>query len=104
MADRKDFPAPSQPLDSVARIAALSPRCRDVLNGIMAGHPSKVIADLLGISPRTVEIHRARLKRQLGVRNTADAIRIAYEARYAPKLAHRGGKKQGLDKEPQGPG
>ena len=72
--------ASAPPLDAASRIAALSPRCRDVLNGIVAGHSSKVIAYELGISPRTVEVHRATLKRRLGARNIAEAIRVAYEA------------------------
>jgi two-component system response regulator FixJ len=102
MPDWNDFPVPSPPGDAASRVASLSPRCRDVLNGIMAGHSSKVIACQLGISPRTVEIHRAHLKRRLGARNIADALRVAYEARYVHELPHRGGEPQRPENGPLG--
>jgi len=75
-------PSPTlrQVTDAIARIAALTPRGRDVLNGILAGRSNKMIAHSLGISPRTVEIHRARMMRDLGARHVADAIRLACEA------------------------
>ena len=49
------------------RIAALSPRERQVLDALVAGRPNKVIAFDLGISVRTVEVHRARMMQRLGV-------------------------------------
>jgi DNA-binding CsgD family transcriptional regulator len=101
MPDHNDFPVQS-PGDAASRVAALSPRCRDVLNGLMAGHSGKAIACQLGISPRTVEIHRAHLKRRLGARNIADAIRVAYEARYGRELPHRGAEPQRRENEPLG--
>ena len=101
MPDWKDLPMQSPREDAASRVAALSPRCRDVLNGIMAGHSSKVIACQLGISPRTVETPRAHLKRRLGARNIADAIRVAYEARYVHELPHRGGEPRRLENAPQ---
>lgn len=61
----------------------LPPRCRDILNGLAAGHSSKVIAYKLGISARTVEFHRAQLLRRLGARTAAEAVRIALEAERA---------------------
>lgn len=66
--------------DANSRFAALTPRGRDVLHGILSGYSNKVIAHTLGISPRTVEIHRARMMRDLGARHVADAIRLAFEA------------------------
>jgi two-component system, LuxR family, response regulator FixJ len=66
--------------DASSRIAALTPRGRDVLSGILAGRSNKMIAYSLGISPRTVEIHRARLMRDLGARHVAEVIRLALEA------------------------
>jgi DNA-binding CsgD family transcriptional regulator len=69
--------------DAASRLAALPPRCRDVLSGIVAGRSNKVIAYQLGISPRTVECHRAHMMQRLGARHVADAIRIAYEATQA---------------------
>ena len=62
------------------RIAALSPREREVLDALVAGRPHKVIAFDLGISVRTVEVHRARMLERLGVR-FAEAIRLAVLAR-----------------------
>ena len=69
-----------QVTDANSRIAALTPRGRDVLSGILAGRSNKMIAYSLGISPRTVEIHRARLMRDLGARHVAEVIRVALEA------------------------
>ena len=62
------------------RIAPLSPRERQVLNGIVAGKANKVIAYDLDISVRTVEVHRARLLARLGTHSMAEAIRIAIMA------------------------
>jgi two-component system response regulator FixJ len=62
---------------AVQRMAALSRRERQVLDGVVAGKASKVIAYELGISVRTVEVHRARMLERLGTRRAADAIRIA---------------------------
>ena len=58
------------------RLAALSPRERDVLGGLVAGRANKQIAFDLGISPRTVEVHRARIMEKLGAKNAADLMRI----------------------------
>jgi two-component system response regulator FixJ len=62
---------------AIQRMAALSRRERQVLDAVVAGKPSKVIAYELGISIRTVEVHRARMLERLGTRRAADAIRIA---------------------------
>jgi two-component system, LuxR family, response regulator FixJ len=59
------------------RIAALSPREKQVLDGLVAGHANKTIAYDLGISVRTVEVHRARLLDRLGTRRLAEAIRLS---------------------------
>lgn len=58
----------------VGAVASLSPREREVVTQLAAGHTSKEIARLLGLSPRTVEMHRARLLRKLGVRSTAQLL------------------------------
>ena len=65
---------------AVVRLAALSPRERDVLRGLVNGLPNKSIAYDLGISPRTVEIHRAHLMTKLAVRSLAEALRVAFAA------------------------
>ena len=66
--------------DAAARIAALSPRERDVLDLLLAGKPNKHIARDLGLSPRTVEVHRRRLMARLGVGSLAEAVRLAVRA------------------------
>jgi two-component system, LuxR family, response regulator FixJ len=65
------------------RLALLSPRERQVLEAIAIGRPTKLIAYDLGISVRTVEVHRAHMLDRLGVRNMAEAIRIAVMATLA---------------------
>ena len=55
-------------------------RERNVLGGLVDGLPNKTIAYDLGISPRTVEIHRANLMTKLNVRSLSEALRIAFAA------------------------
>jgi two-component system response regulator FixJ len=62
------------------RLALLSPRERDVLDGVVGGKLNKQIAFELSISPRTVEIYRANLMSKTGARNVADLMRIALAA------------------------
>lgn len=62
------------------RLEGLSPRERDVLEGVVAGKANKVIAWELEISPRTVEIYRANLMTKTGARNMAELMRIALAA------------------------
>ena len=66
--------------DAAERIAALSPREREVLDLLIAGKPNKLIARDLGLSPRTVEVHRARMMARLGVGSLAEAVRLAVHA------------------------
>lgn len=61
-------------------LGALTPRERDVLEGLARGLPNKTIAYDLNISPRTVEVHRANLMTKLDVRSLSDALRIAFAA------------------------
>lgn len=65
------------------RLRALTPREREVLNGLVEGMPNKTIAYDLGISPRTVEIHRANLMTKLEVKSLSEALRIAFAAQPA---------------------
>ncbi len=65
-----------------ARIAVLTPREREVLGRLVEGRPNKVIAHELGISPRTVEIHRANMMEKLGCRSLAEAVRVAISAQF----------------------
>jgi two-component system response regulator FixJ len=71
--------------DAVQRLAILTPREREVLDGLLAGRPNKLIAYHLGISVRTVEVHRARMMERLGVRQLAEAIRLGVIARLGRK-------------------
>ena len=66
--------------EAMVRLQALTPRERDVLEGLVRGHPNKTIAYDLDISPRTVEIHRANLMSKLGVASLSEALRIAFAA------------------------
>jgi two-component system response regulator FixJ len=66
--------------EAEVRLQALTPRERDVLEGLVRGHPNKTIAYDLDISPRTVEIHRANLMSKLGVASLSEALRIAFAA------------------------
>jgi len=74
-----------QTSDALARarqkIQALTPRERDVLQHLVEGSPNKIIAHQLGISPRTVENHRARLMDKMQVDSLAELVRMALDAR-----------------------
>jgi two-component system response regulator FixJ len=63
--------------DIKSRLAALSNREHDVLNGLVAGHANKQIAFDLGISPRTVEIYRANLMTKMQAASLSDLVRMA---------------------------
>ena len=54
----------------------LTPREHEVLMQIAAGASNKEVGRCLGISPRTVEVHRARIMEKIGARNAADLVRI----------------------------
>ena len=86
---------PGAAVKAAARIAQLSPREREVLDLLMAGKSNKVIARDLGLSPRTVEIHRARLMTRLGVGSLAEAVRIAVRAERSVRDSDRGGPERG---------
>lgn len=66
--------------EAIVKLQVLTPREREVLDGLAQGLPNKTIAYDLGISPRTVEIHRANLMTKLGVRSLSEALRIAFAA------------------------
>lgn len=66
--------------EAATRLQRLTPRERDVLEGLAKGLPNKSIAYDLGISPRTVEIHRANLMDKLGVKSLSEALRTAFAA------------------------
>lgn len=60
-----------------ARFASLTSREREILDLLVAGHSSKAIAAILGISPRTVDVHRAHIMDKAKVNTIADLVRLA---------------------------
>src|SRR5262249_31004773 len=66
--------------EAEARLAELSPRERDVLQGLVAGKINKVIAHDLSIGPRTVEVYRASLRAKPGARSMSELMRLALAA------------------------
>jgi two-component system, LuxR family, response regulator FixJ len=75
-------PSPDLPAATAAatRLALLTSREREVLDGLVAGLPNKSIAYDLGISPRTVEVHRARVMQKLQAKSLSEVIRLALAA------------------------
>lgn len=76
-------PAERRVREAAHKIALLSRREREVLDGLVQGEPHKVIAHRLGISVRTVEIHRTRMLHRLETPHLAEAIRLAVLAELA---------------------
>ena len=76
-------PADRRMREAAHRIAQLSRREREVLDGLVQGEPHKTIAHRLGISVRTVELHRTRMLHRLETPHLADAIRLAVLAELA---------------------
>jgi two-component system response regulator FixJ len=72
---------PDQEALVLQRLETLSERERQVLDGVVDGHPNKVIARDLGISPRTVEIYRAKLMAKMHADNLAALVRMTLSAR-----------------------
>lgn len=62
------------------RFATLTPREREVLEGIVAGKPNKVLADEMGISIKTVEIHRARVRDKLKADSVPELVAMSLES------------------------
>ncbi len=69
--------------EAAQQIAALSPRERQVLDALVAGRSNKQIAFELGLSVRTVEVHRARMMERLCTHQLAEAVRLAVMAQLA---------------------
>jgi len=72
---------------AATRLAALTPREREVFDLLVAGRPTKAIAKQLGASPRTIEVHRGRVFEKLQAHSLPDLVRLMLAAE--PKAARR---------------
>ncbi|HYW04832.1 MAG TPA: response regulator [Gammaproteobacteria bacterium] len=74
--DRRRAAASRQRSDIARREAALTAREREIMELIVAGRANKVIAIDLGISERTVELHRSRIMKKMGARSVAELVQL----------------------------
>ena len=65
---------------ALAKLAALTPAERRVLDFVVAGNANKTTAETLGRSVRTIEVHRARITKKLGLKAQADLLRLVQAA------------------------
>ncbi len=79
-AEQRMIQAAAAAAAATAQLASLTPREREVLDGMVAGHQTKVIAQALGASPRTIEVHRGRVMEKLGVQSLPDLVRLVQAA------------------------
>lgn len=68
-----------------AKVDSLSARERQVLEGLLAGHPNKTIAYDLNLSPRTVETHRANVMTKMGANSLSELVRMTVLANITPE-------------------
>jgi DNA-binding CsgD family transcriptional regulator len=71
-------------VEAARRIATLNRRQRQVLEGLLIGGTNKIIGRQLGISPRTVEVHRAGVMERMGVHSVPEVVRLAVLAGVTP--------------------
>lgn len=71
---------------ALGNIERLTPREREVMEQLVAGRPNKVIAQALDCSPRTVEIHRARIMEKMDARSLPHLVRLALAAGIEPEV------------------
>jgi len=74
--DAERWQSDNRKADVASRLATLTPRERQVMEGLLEGKLSKLIADDLSISVRTVEIHRANVLKKLEARNSSELVRL----------------------------
>jgi FixJ family two-component response regulator len=72
-----------------ARVARLTAREREVLVGLIEGGTNKSMAQKLGISPRTVELHRAHVMNRLNANSLTELLQVALAAGIAPSAGGR---------------
>jgi RNA polymerase sigma factor (sigma-70 family) len=75
--------------EQLALLKRLTPREREVLDLVVAGGHNREIAKKLRISPRTVEVHKARVMQKLGVASVADLVRLCLTAGIADRETAR---------------
>ena len=66
--------------DAFERIAVLSPRERQVIDGLLDGRTNRMIAETMGISARTVETHRARIMQKCNASTFPELVKICVQA------------------------
>jgi len=81
--DRKRRAKVAEQAEFEARMARLTTRERQVLDFVVEGKANKIIASELGLSPKTVEVHRSRMMDKMGVTTLAQLLRLV--------ITHRGG-------------
>lgn len=78
--DMREYATHSHVAEITARIERLSEREHQVMNLVVAGKPNREIAEDLGISPRTVEVFKARMMEKMQARSVPELVRMAMEA------------------------
>jgi len=81
MARHRKDPLAADAEEIGSRLASLTPRERQVLDGLVAGKPNKTIAADLGLSPRTVEVHRANVMSKMVASSLSELVRMALAVR-----------------------
>ena len=77
--DRESQDARSKQGKASSLLARLTPRQRQVMELLVAGKPNKIVAAELGLSPKTVEVHRARVMTKLEVKSFAELVRLSLD-------------------------
>lgn len=85
--DRETRHARAVRAEAAVRVARLTPREREVMELVIVGYPNKIIADRLGLSPKTVEVHRSQVMRRLEVDSLAELVRLVILAQGPPAAA-----------------
>lgn len=75
--------------DSIDKIGRLTPREREVLSNFLSGSTNREVADRMGVSHRTIEMHRLNISSRLQVKGLAEAVRIACNAGLRPPSDNR---------------
>ena len=89
--DRRTRQVRAEAAKFAALLTHLTPREREVMGLVIAGKPNKIIAADLGISPKTVEIHRGRVMAKMQVESVAELVRL--------DLLYRANRAEGVDSE-----